>query len=586
MSRDTATGGSTNSQMLAPIKESWPLVDYVEELARRQQRLFHLRSNPNLIIGAKEYYRTRPLDFIQHWGIVLEPRAAGSGPQSATLLPFVMFKRQRELVEFVMALLKEGEPGLVEKSRDMGATWTCVWLSIWLFLFWPGAVVGWGSYLARFVDQIGNPDSILEKIRIGLRNLPPEFYPIGFSLSDNMVSMRITNPETNAAILGAIGDNIGRGGRTLIYFKDESAHYEHAELIEASLSNNSLVQVDISSVYGLNTVFQRRREAGADWSPGLEIPKGRTRVFVMDWRDHPAKTQEWYDRERKRKEDEGLLHIWAQEVDRDYAASVSGVIIPATWVRAAIDAHITLKFADDGGYCAGLDVADEGGDTNALAIRKGVILKSVDEWGERDTGVTTRRAIAACRPFTPLDLQYDSVSVGAGVKAEANRLGDEKSLPSGLRLVPWNAGAEVQDKEKHLIPGDRNSPKNEDFYANMKAQAWWNLRLRFEKTYRAVNGEPGFTWNADDLVSIPSGLPLLHKIVKELSQATMGHSSKLKLLINKQPDGAKSPNLADAIVMCFWPAKKQSIVRGFDANFMRQLAAMPPRKPMLGMVRR
>jgi hypothetical protein len=47
------------------------------------------------------------------------------------------------------------------------------------------------------------------------------------------------------------GDNIGRGGRTLVYFKDESAHYEHPDLIEAALGDNTNVQIDISSVNGL-----------------------------------------------------------------------------------------------------------------------------------------------------------------------------------------------------------------------------------------------------------------------------------------------------------------------------------------------
>jgi hypothetical protein len=56
---------------------------------------------------------------------------------------------------------------------------------------------------------------------------------------------------------GEAGDNIGRGGRTLGYFKDESAHYEHRDLIEAALGDNTNVQIDISSVNGLGNVFHR-----------------------------------------------------------------------------------------------------------------------------------------------------------------------------------------------------------------------------------------------------------------------------------------------------------------------------------------
>jgi phage terminase large subunit len=37
--------------------------------------------------------------------------------------------------------------------------------------------------------------------------------------------MKIENPELGGMIVGEAGDNIGRGNRTSIYFKDESAYY-------------------------------------------------------------------------------------------------------------------------------------------------------------------------------------------------------------------------------------------------------------------------------------------------------------------------------------------------------------------------
>jgi hypothetical protein len=345
-------------------------------------------------------------------------------------------------------------------------------------------------------------------------------------------------------------------------------------MIEASLSGNTRVQIDLSSVHGLGTIFHRKREAGVDWVPGHPAVKGRTNVFVMDWRDHPLKTQEWYDQEKSHKEQEGLLHIFAQEVDRNYAASVEGVIIPAEWVSAAIDADKKLSFNDSGMWAAALDVADAGLDTNALAKRKGVVLKSVDEWGERDTGKTTRRAVEACRDCGVVDLQYDSIGVGAGVKAESNRLIEEGLMPKNVFLAPWNAGAEVLDKDKNLIPHDRNSPLNGDFFGNLKAQGWWQLRLRFERTWRAVN-DPTFTWEPGQLISIPGTLPLLRKIQKELSQATASTNTRMKLIVDKSPEGTRSPNLADAIMMVYWPLKS---VRPMQVSAgMLQRASMPMR---------
>ena len=537
-----------------PTREPWP-PDYRAELDTRLRRLLHFRRNPQLWDGAREYYRTRPAEFVAHWCVTYDPRLAGDANKPPTM-PFVPFAKQRELIEFVYACLEARANGLVEKSRDMGATWVCVAISVHLFLHWPGASVSWGSKDAGLVDKLGDPNSILEKARIILRNLPVELLPIGFSLTDHMSIMRIVNPETGATIVGGAGDNIGRGGRSLIAFKDESAHYQHAEAIEAALMANALVQMDLSSVHGLGTVFQRRREAGVDWAPGQTPVRGRTNVMVMDWSSHPSKTPEWYETERSNKEREGLSHVFASEVDRNYSAAVQGTVIPAEWVKSAIDAHQRLALRNGGPWHSALDVADGGGDSNAQATRQGVVLRRLEEWGERDTGSTARRAIANVRDLAPLRLDYDCVGVGAGVKSEANRLDDEDRTPPGLRLVPWNAGDSPQDADKRVIPRDKDSPLWCDFVQNLKAQGWWLLRRRFEVTHQVVIGELSLSEvDQDELISIDSRIPLLWKLVKELSQPTMRQSTMLKLMIEKAPASTKSPNCADAVMMCYHPVR-------------------------------
>lgn len=537
---------------VSDLSRNWP-PDYAEIFQWRQKQLIWLREDRRRVYWALEYYRNNPIDFIQHWGITFDPRNAGTN--IPTYLPFVLFQKQKELIYFLQDLLRSNENGLVEKSRDMGATWLCVAFSIWMWLFQEGAAIGWGSRKVDLVDQIGIVDSIFEKMRVFLRWIPPEFLPTHFRWALHTPYLRFYNPENGATIAGEGGDNFGRGGRKTIYFKDESAHYEHPEMIEAALTSNTSVQVDISSVHGLGNVFHRKREAGVEWYPGVQLEPGRTRIFIMDWRDHPAKTQGWYDRERQSKIDQGLAHIWAQEVDRSYSAAVIGTIIPAEWVRACIDAHVALGFRDDGQWGAALDVADEGLDTNALAIRKGVVLKSIAEWSAPDPAVTARKAIAACRDLCPIEIQYDCIGVGASVKGEGNRLGEENLLPRGLLLAPWNAGAGPLNPDKPIIPRDKQAPLNGDFYGNLKAQGWWQLRLRCERTWRARN-DPSYTWDAEDLISFDSGsipVQLLRKLEKELSQPTITQSSKLKLLVNKTPPGTKSPNLADAVMMCYWP---------------------------------
>ncbi|MBR1216196.1 hypothetical protein [Bradyrhizobium sp. JYMT SZCCT0180] len=531
---------------------NWP-PDYVRVWLDRQTRYENLISSPAHIVGAIEYYRTRPVEFIEDWCQTFDPRNAGTN--KPTRLPLILFSRQRDFIEFLHECLKGETGGLVEKSRDMGATWLAASFSVWLFLFVPGATVGWGSRKEGLVDRIGDMSSIFEKIRFQLRSIPRQFWPVKFT-EDNISFMRIW-AASGESITGESGDDIGRGGRTLIYFKDESAHYEHPESIEAALGDTTRVQIDISSVNGLGNVFHRKREGGVEWNPGKQAVRGKTNVFIMDWSDHPDKTQAWYDERRNLAVDAGLLHVFAQEIDRNYSASVEGVVIPAEWVRSAIDAHEGLGFGDERKHAcyAGLDVADGGGDRNAMAIREGVTLRSVEQWGERDTGITTRRALDAASAYARkgrrIKLQYDSVGVGAGVKAEGNRLKDDGLMPKFVNLTSWNAGAAVLNPDDRVIPHDDESPLNKDFYGNLKAQAWWQLRLRFERTHRAVRD--GVKYDRDELISLPSTLPLLRTLEKELSQPTMGKNSRMKLIIDKQPEGTRSPNLADAVVMAYWP---------------------------------
>jgi phage terminase large subunit len=450
----------------------WP-IDYVAVLAWRQRQVLRLRERPELLKGALTYYQDRPVEFINHWCDTYDPRNAASG--KPTRIPLILFKRQAELVMFLLACVQGEEAGLLEKSRDMGATWVCSAFSVWLWLFWPGSAVGWGSRKEQLVDKLGDPDSIFEKMRMLVMGLPRMFLPEGLNPKIHMTFMKMINPANSSTITGEGGDNIGRGGRKLIYFKDESAHYERPEKIEAALSDNTRVPIDLSSVNGLGNVFHRKREAGADWTG--KVAPGRTQIFVMDWRDHPAKDQAWYEAKRLKAEDEGLSHIFAQEVDRNYAAAVEGVLIEQQWVQAAVDAHIALDIPDSGNWSSALDVADGGGDTNAQSQRQGIVLRALDEWGSRDTAVTARRAITNVMNRGRIELQYDCIGVGAGVKAEVNNLVDADRLPSHVRMIPWNAGGKVLNPKKRVIPGDKDSPLNEDFYTNRKRRDGGNCAV-------------------------------------------------------------------------------------------------------------
>jgi len=140
------------------------------------------------------------------------------------------------------------------------------------------------------------------------------------------------------------------------------------------------------------------------------------------------------------------------------------------------------------------------------------------------------------------------------VKAEWNRLVEANEVdPNLINFVPWNAGASVVNPYDHIIEGDTESARNKDFFGNFKAQAWWSLRMRFWRTYQNI--VQGVIHDPDEMISIDSNIPLLRQLEKELAQPTISPNGSLKQIVDKKPDNTRSPNLADGVVMCYFPVE-------------------------------
>lgn len=542
----------------------WP-PDHYKEFQRRLDNLKRLNdAAPERRERLMEHYGDGVegcIAWINDWAVTFDPRNEDPIPK---LMPFMMFARQDDFIRFLYACLEDKEGGLAEKCRDIGASWLCCAFSIWLWLFRPGTVVGWGSKDADLVDKLGDPAAIFTKMRQIIEFLPDWMMPVGFNPRRHSTYMKLINPANGSTIIGEAGDDMGRGGRTSIYFKDESAHYTHPELVEAALGDNTNVQIDLSSVNGTNNPFYRRRMGGEVWYRDVKPTPGMTRIFIFDWRDHPGKTQAWYDARKAKAMREGTMHILAQEVDRDYAGSVDRVIIDPIWARACIDAHLKLAHLgnfDTGDRIAGQDIADEGRDKNALAVRYGVILRYADHWAG-DAGEAAKVAIPICTEMGVRELYYDSIGVGAGFKTGINNLMGTAAWPQRLRVFKWIAGDKVMDPDDPIDPSDPEGPTNDQQYENLKAQAWWRLRARIYKTWRAITY--GDIYHPSELISFPSDLPRLQEVLAELSQAVHKYAKSGKTLVDKKPNGATSPNMADSIVECYNPCRIVGILEVVD----------------------
>lgn len=279
---------------------------------RRLTLLRDLKDNPAAQAVEKEFCRRDPVHWFNNWAWTYDPRAVAN--KLPAYLPFDLFPRQVDLVGWLLARVAGSEEGLVEKSRDVGWTWVAAGFALNRWLFCPGFKTTFGSRKEEYVDRIGDPDSIFEKIRLLYYRLPLWMRPVGFDPNEHDNFRRLINPANGNVIVGEAGDNMGRGGRATLYLVDEGAYIERAERVEASIVANADCRVWASSVNGRDNLFARKRHEG-----GLR----QEQIFRFHWRDDPRKDDAWAAKVRATLE----TRIWAAEYDIDYEASADGVQI-------------------------------------------------------------------------------------------------------------------------------------------------------------------------------------------------------------------------------------------------------------------
>ena len=535
---------------MIPADFNWKDPDYGPVFIDRMRRLDRIRgaNDPDYLIDLKAHYRDNPADFINDWGVTIDPRNAEV--DIPVMVPFLLFPKQREWIDWTMDRWHSREPGGTEKSRDAGVSWLAVSLAATLCLFRRDLTIGFGSRKEEYVDKIGHPKALFWKARQFIMHLPPEFTGDWSSRRDS-AHMRLSFPMTGSTITGEAGDNIGRGDRAAIYFVDEAAYLERPQLIEASLSQTTNCRIDISSANGSANPFYEKRAGG------------RIKFFTFHWRDDPRKDDAWYEKQCAELDPVTV----AQEIDINYTASVEGVLIPSDWVQACVDAHIKLGIEPTGLARGAMDVADEGRDNNAFAVARGQVVVHAEEWSGKGSDIfaSTERAFDIADETGVFDWQYDGDGLGADVRGNARvinaRRAEKKQAPHNVSAFRGSAG--VSRPRAQDVVGRYN----EDFFQNLKAQSWWSLRRRCYLTYRAV--VHGDAYDPDQIISFDSeGLKkpsprapygVLSKLCVELSQPTYRKTETGKIVVEKMPEGQRSPNLGDVIMILFGSAPRAAM---------------------------
>ena len=460
-----------------------------------------------------DYCAGHPVHWINHHVLTYDPRL------TPAVRPFDLWPRQAELIDWLTERERRREGGLIVKSRDMGVTYLCCAYALHQFLFRPGCSIGFGSRKLELVDRLGDMDSLFEKIRFMLYNLPAWMLPAGFDRKRDDNQARLLNPANESSLTGEGGENIGRGGRKSVYIVDEAAYLEHPESIDRALSATTHCRIDVSTPNGPGGPFAVKRFSGV-------FP-----VFEFDWRDDPRKDAAWYAEQVRTL---GPVTV-AQEIDRDFSASIEGIVIPAVWVRAAVG----LELPTGASVVAGLDVGEEGPDPSVLIARAGPVVLPPVSWGRCNTTETAWRARDEAVRLKVAAVAYDCGGVGAGVKGAW--MTAERALPFEVQAVQFG-GSPTED----WWPDHQTS---KDKFLNLRAEMWWKLRARFERAYE--HREKGVKHAAADMISIPNHPQLIMELSLPLAERTETGKIKLESKAKMRARGVRSPDFADALALAF-----------------------------------
>jgi hypothetical protein len=245
--------------------------------------------------------------FIENFGFTFDPRPQAN-PNN---LPFMLYDYQKDLIRWLIAHIDEGKDGFIEKSRDMGVSWTAfVWVPIWYWLFRDGVNILLGSYKEDLVDN-RTKDSLFGMIDYGVDSLPKWLLPRGFNKEKHRTHMKLRNPANENLIAGdTMNPDFGRGTRKTVILFDELGSWDYAKDAWDAAADSTSCRIANSTPKGRN-FYALLRESGID-------------IITLHWKLHPLKDTQWYEHEKLRRDEESV----AQELDISYSKSQEGRVYP------------------------------------------------------------------------------------------------------------------------------------------------------------------------------------------------------------------------------------------------------------------
>jgi len=400
-------------------------------------------------------------------------------PRDVAELPWITYPYQDP------ALLKLAEcigktDVLVEKSRDMGASWMCLAVLCWQWQFMPFRSFALISRSWELVDKPASPDALFWKLDFLLKKQPRWLVP-EYARTRGM----LVNKYQQSTMTGyATTEHALLGGRRTAAMVDEFAAFKYAQGHGALAATQFATDCRI-----FNSTYLEALGAFYEQSVRSDIVKIR-----MSWWEHPKKNgglyyddngkarSPWYDKQCERLQNDSRI---ATELDID-PARAGGSFFPGDLLQRTKALHVLPPFqigrlidgrwVDDpkgpvrlwiklggneappkeDGYTAGADVASGTGATpSSLAIISCRLFCKVCEYSNArcPPHEFAKDAVALCRWFHDAYLGWEAPGPG-------RTFGDQVML-MGYRSIYWRTNEASAIRRPTDVPGWWPAPENQ-----------------------------------------------------------------------------------------------------------------------------
>lgn len=293
----------------------------------------------------KERCRRDTAYFITVWGVIFEPRKVENAPPEWK--PFILFPFQVHMVrwiDYILELDVEGSngrsDGVIEKSRDMGATNIFCAVATKHFIFDTVFIAGFQSRRFEDVDHKTKTGTIFYRIRalLGIEDsvppslrLPRFLQPAGFDRDLHSLEGHgaIKNPESGktCVLVGETTTTLSSvSDRFTMRLSDEAARY--AEFPSGWANQQAVTDHRFanSSADTVNDAFMHMAELGQECL--LSPEKWGPSYLRLGWELHPMHTQEWFDGQRARAASNQDPNEFAREYEINYFAKRGALVYP------------------------------------------------------------------------------------------------------------------------------------------------------------------------------------------------------------------------------------------------------------------